>query len=121
MNQEATQDVAQEEEPDVTVYLYDNGSGPTRVQPGKVVVPLGASIGWENLTGCSVRLLFPDSSIFEEDVKWLDVEAGQKSQILRVREDVPRRGGYPYVAVVTCSEEAARFAVGGSHPDMIIV
>lgn len=120
--QESTQTTQSETEEvaDVTVYVYEDGHGPGRAHPGHVLVARGATISWENITGSSLLLLFPEPGVFEGGVTGLSVEADKRSQPLRIREDA-KRGGHPYVGVTTDPHEAPQFVEGGSHPVMIIV
>ncbi|TVP56435.1 MAG: hypothetical protein EA351_07900 [Gemmatimonadales bacterium] len=103
----------------VTVYIYEYLDGQARVEPGRVVVPRGGTVVWENLTDDEVQIHFPEPELFDPPTKSLSFSATCKPQSLTVASGASR-GGHPYGGVRHGPGRLPELLVGGSTPVMIV-
>lgn len=109
----------QPESQEVKVYIYEYEDGRVHVEPGRVVVPRGATLVWENLTNDSVQIHFPEPDLFHPPTPMLALPANGQSRSLTVAEEASR-GGHSYGGVRHGPGRLPELLVGGSTPVMIV-
>ncbi len=103
----------------ITVYIYEYHDGHARVEPGRVVVPRGGTMIWENLTDDEVQIHFPEPELFDPPTKSLSFSDMGEQKSLRVAAGAAR-GGHPYGGVRHGTGRLPELLVGGSTPVMIV-